>query len=186
MKTCTKCGEQKQDAAFFCDNSKKDGLYSSCKKCIELTARQSRLEAARRWRQRNPDRMRIYKIAEMARNRKPPRVKDPTARKRARDAWKQKNPAKLVADKARRRAKEFHDTPAWANSFFISEAYSLAKQRTKLLGIKWHVDHIVPLRHPLVCGLHTHHNLAVIPAVENYRKSNRHWPDMPSAERMAA
>lgn len=45
-------------------------------------------------------------------------------------------------------------------------------------GIQHQVDHIVPLRHPLVCGLHCEANLQVIPALDNQRKSNRIWPNM--------
>ena len=69
--------------------------------------------------------------------------------------------------------------PAWANDFFIREAYHLAKLRTLATGYPWHVDHIVPLKSDLVCGLHVEHNLQVIPASENVRKQNFYWPDMP-------
>jgi hypothetical protein len=41
------------------------------------------------------------------------------------------------------------------------------------------VDHVVPLKSPLVCGLHCEANLELIPANDNFRKGNRHWPDMP-------
>ena len=41
------------------------------------------------------------------------------------------------------------------------------------------VDHIVPINHPLVCGLHTEDNLQIVTANYNHFKSNYFWPDMP-------
>lgn len=67
----------------------------------------------------------------------------------------------------------------WRNDFFISEAYDLARRRSESTGFKWEVDHIVPLRSPLVCGLHCEQNIAVIPKRDNIAKSNKFWPDMP-------
>jgi hypothetical protein len=67
---------------------------------------------------------------------------------------------------------KYHVTPLWANKQAIKEQYTLAKTLTEQTGIKHHVDHIIPLRHPLVCGLHTETNLRVIPAWENIQKSN--------------
>ena len=43
-----------------------------------------------------------------------------------------------------------------------------------------HVDHIVPLNSPIVCGLHNEFNLQIIPPATNYHKSNNYWPDMPN------
>jgi hypothetical protein len=96
-------------------------------------------------------------------------------------AWQRAHPEQHASHEARRRADTLSATPSWANRFFIAEAYDLAKRRTLATGIKWHVDHIVPLRSPLVCGLHVEHNLAVIPAPTNIIKGNRVWPDMPMA-----
>lgn len=59
------------------------------------------------------------------------------------------------------------------------EAYHLAVTREEETGIKWQVDHIVPINSHLVCGLHSEYNLAVIPKKENLSKGNRYWPDMP-------
>lgn len=93
--------------------------------------------------------------------------------------WLKANPDKAAAKKAERRARKLRAQPAWANKFFISEAYHLAQLRTRVTGRPWEVDHIVPLKSDIVCGLHVEHNLAVIPAVINASKGNRYWPDMP-------
>lgn len=93
--------------------------------------------------------------------------------------YKRENPARMKALEVRRRAAKLQAEPAWANEFFIEEAYRLAKLREKLCGGKWEVDHIVPLQSKLVCGLHVHTNLQVIPKSVNQSKSNRYWPDMP-------
>lgn len=90
-----------------------------------------------------------------------------------------KNKMKWVALREARLAALAAATPAWANQFFVEEAYSLAALRSRTTGVRWEIDHIVPLVHPLVCGLHVETNLRVILAVENRRKGNRFWPEMP-------
>lgn len=73
---------------------------------------------------------------------------------------------------AARYAQKLKATPSWANQFFIDEMYRLAHLRSKLTGIKWSVDHIVPLKSKTVCGLHVEHNLRVIPWSVNMAKKN--------------
>lgn len=89
------------------------------------------------------------------------------------------NKPAYVARVVKRNAQKLKAHPKWANDFFIEEAYHLAALRTKMLGFKWHVDHIVPLQSKFVCGLHVENNLRVIPGAENLGKGNRHWPGMP-------
>lgn len=71
-----------------------------------------------------------------------------------------------------RRAAERRATPSWADTVQIGWLYDFAAK----VGLS--VDHIVPLQHPLVCGLHVEHNLQLLPLAENLRKGNTHWPDM--------
>jgi hypothetical protein len=86
----------------------------------------------------------------------------------------------MAARAAQRKARRLKASPIWRNQFFIDEIYHLAKIRSKATGIKWHVDHIVPLKSDIVCGLHTEANLQVIPAQTNQKKGNWTWPDMPN------
>lgn len=88
------------------------------------------------------------------------------------------NSPEMRAYRSALRAKTRKATPGWADQFIISEIYLLADERTKYTGIKWQVDHIVPLQSKRVCGLHCEENLRVIPAKDNASKGNRHWPCM--------
>lgn len=94
-------------------------------------------------------------------------------------SWQRNNRSRVAANSARRRALRVKATPAWAEEFIISEAYELAALRTKTTGLEWQVDHIIPLKSKLVCGLHCENNLRLITAKENFSKGNRHWPNMP-------
>lgn len=63
-------------------------------------------------------------------------------------------------------------TPAWADLTAIKAIYAEAVRLQRETGVKHHVDHEIPLKHPLVCGLHNEFNLRVIPAGENQSKGN--------------
>jgi len=89
------------------------------------------------------------------------------------------SPALETAKSNKRRSARLNATPAWANLGKIIEVYQISALLTKTLSIKHHVDHIVPLQSKIVCGLHCEANLQVLPAIENIKKHNRTWPDMP-------
>jgi 5-methylcytosine-specific restriction endonuclease McrA len=69
--------------------------------------------------------------------------------------------------------------PDWA--VYPDELRAIYREchRLRAQGKPYTVDHIVPLRSPLVCGLHVPWNLQVITEAENTAKSNKWWPDSP-------
>jgi hypothetical protein len=68
-------------------------------------------------------------------------------------------------------------TPPWANMGEIRKKYNEAARLSWETGVPHVVDHIIPLNHPLVCGLHVAYNLRAITAGANGAKSNTWCPD---------
>jgi hypothetical protein len=102
--------------------------------------------------------------------------KNSGAVKASRQRYVAANRQQVLAKNAARHCQRSNASVAWANRFFIAEAYRLAQKRTEMLGIRYVVDHVIPLNHPLVCGLHVEGNLQVISEVENLAKSNSFTP----------
>jgi hypothetical protein len=65
-------------------------------------------------------------------------------------------------------------TPPWADFTEIRAVYVRARLLSEQTGVVHNVDHIIPLHHPRVSGLHVHFNLRAIPAGPNMSKGN-HW-----------
>jgi hypothetical protein len=78
----------------------------------------------------------------------------------------------------RKRAKDLA-SPVWRDHEKILAIYRAAKLATQITGIQHHVDHVVPLKSEIVCGLHNEFNLQILTATENLIKHNKHWPDKP-------
>jgi hypothetical protein len=100
------------------------------------------------------------------------------ARRKAQNiAWKLANPEKHAESQAkwaaankhismevvrRRQAKKLKATPKWASREAMQAFYRMAVELTEM-GVPHDVDHIIPLQHKLVCGLHCEANLQVLP-----------------------
>jgi len=87
---------------------------------------------------------------------------------------KNKNNPTFIANKkfhiAKRRAKKKLACPKWANLKIMKEIYLNCPEG-------YHIDHIIPLTNPLVCGLHNEFNLQYLTKEENLSKGNKFTPN---------
>lgn len=90
-------------------------------------------------------------------------------------AWSKSNKAYGRQKTATRRSMMLQATPSWLrdeHKAHIRRTYKLAALMEDITGVKYHVDHIIPLKGVNVCGLHTPNNLQVLRADLNLSKSN--------------
>lgn len=67
-------------------------------------------------------------------------------------------------------------SPEWLTSEQRREMvriYEVSRSLSRILGHRFEVDHIVPIKGKSVCGLHVPWNLQVIPMTKNRQKSNK-------------
>lgn len=89
------------------------------------------------------------------------------------DAWHEKNPGAKMEMNRRRKLKQKQATPSWADTAAMRLIYNEAADLSKRSGRKLHVDHIIPINSPYVCGLHCPQNLQVVSAAKNMAKHNK-------------
>lgn len=172
----------------------KAGECVGCMKARVAAHRESNRESAsvyhRQYRQENgakisAQRKAKYDPAREAERKRQRHMSNPEVRRaESRRYWAkhgEKVRERVRADRERFRARDNHlsrlkkarrirATPAWANLDAIKAFYVEAAALGK------HVDHIIPLRGKLVCGLHVHNNLQLLDPVPNMRKHNKFDP----------
>lgn len=98
------------------------------------------------------------------------------AKQAYRNAWKDRNPLEVKASTKHRRDKHKQATPKWLSleqKAAIRKMYIDAMTVSKVTGVSYVVDHIIPLRGQDVCGLHVPWNLQIMSREENLKKSNK-------------
>lgn len=91
----------------------------------------------------------------------------PEKRKEASRKYQQENKEYYTQYSSLRARYMIHAKPKWVDEEKLLEFYKLAKE----LGLE--VDHIIPIKHDLVCGLHVPWNLQLLTRSENAKKSNK-------------
>jgi hypothetical protein len=138
-----------------------DGRLNKCRTCV--------LEAVNKWRKKNPG----CRKKEHARLRERAGF---STREEYFNRLKENAIGRKVSSLkyAHKRRQVTEQEMSEFDAFVLEEAFALRELRSELTGIKWHVDHIVPLHHKKACGLHAAANIQVVPAYFNLKKGNRH------------
>lgn len=192
MKTCNKCKTEKDMKSFYVNKRMKDGLNTFCidchkadnilrkalkrkipefilkefeyKKQYRLDNNEKHKEYMKIWHEKNASKQIEYRKAYRESN------------KAYFKQYNELNKHLISARTRKRQAAKISRTPKWIDKeelWLIENAYELALTRTKLTGLKWHVDHIIPLQGNKVSGLHVFSNIQVILAKDNLAKANR-------------
>jgi hypothetical protein len=155
IKPCSTCGESLPFSSYHKKSQNKvDGHTNVCKSCCT--------SYSLKWRSENVDKLRRDKAKDYLDN------KD-TYKGRA-SKWKQNNRYKATANNAKRRAGYASSTTRHVD---VRGMYYIANKLNELTGSSLQVDHIEPLLHPDICGLHTGVNLQLLSFKLNATKCNR-------------
>lgn len=167
-KTCFKCGQTKPLALFHKHSGMKDGHLNKCASCVVTAVqewvrkKESEPGGAAEYRRKryarsietgNRTRNRIVKVNGV------PVGSDPECHRKSSLRYAHKCKAHGPLDEL--------------TIFAMEEAIDLCVLRNAATNNKWSIDHIVPFKHKLACGLHIAANIQVAPANWNYKKSNK-------------
>jgi hypothetical protein len=167
-KTCNKCGVAKPLIDFHRQKDCLGGFRSTCKDCVS----QRKAKHYSKNKEVYKERWALWK--------------EKTDRSEYYASYRQVNQEKIKAywtvskhiaakNRAIRRARMLQRTPSWLTKGDLFEMECIYKYCDSLrsIGLKYEVDHILPLAGKMVSGFHVPANLQVIPAYENRKKANK-------------
>jgi hypothetical protein len=167
-KICTNCKEYKLLKEFDKNVDCKFGRLNQCKVC--------RKEKRKAYTKNNQEKIKNYKKQYRINNKEKISEYWASYSEKNKEIIKQyriDNKDKINQRGAKRRAILGQAAVSWADENKIRLFYEEAKRLEGLDGIPRNVDHIIPLQHPNVCGLHNEFNLQVLTAEENQKKHNK-------------
>lgn len=168
-KRCITCLEEKPLESFHKNIRMADGRLNKCSSCVYLYTKA--------WRKENPE-ARAKEYAKWQDEQR--KIRNFVPMRDGLDPVKQKVNRKNYAHRRRARTKGVMNE---FDRFMLEECVDLVATRTDKTGLKWELDHIIPLNHKSASGLHNGFNFQVVPASWNYKKGNRNmdsfWPIKP-------
>jgi 5-methylcytosine-specific restriction endonuclease McrA len=192
MRTCITCGETKPLGEFYRRSDSPDGYRNDCKVCRKRRSMQNykddvenkraRLRAHyRRVVSENPDfhREKYWLNPEFSREQGRKYYRQNRERRIEKAvAYAKNNRAKANATGKKYKVAKQNACPPWVLASselcgMMEDVYQQAQELTKETGVMHHVDHIIPIQGPNVCGLHVPWNLQVLTASENCSKQNK-------------
>jgi len=176
FKVCNKCCREQPTSEY---HKKLNSLSAVCKSCKSLYNKKYRENNAEKlnsylkgWQIANKDLLKEKRKVWNDENRE-------LVRQRNRE-FRQRHPHKATERNVRLKQSRRQSVPPWLSKpqkIEIQNFYWLAKDLSLLVGEKYEVDHIVPIKGKDVCGLHVPWNLQVLPKDINLKKSNEWNPD---------
>lgn len=156
MKKCTKCGQNCSASKFKPEKRAIDGLSSACRKCINIGKRQHYHDN----KEKCDTRSKAYYL----------KHRDKILAYKSR--WRKENKDKVAISINRRRDRKRLAKPAWYEVKQVANIYRTCRAMNGG-DRKYHVDHIIPLIHSSVCGLHCLDNLRIVSSSVNLEKGRK-------------
>lgn len=203
MKKCSKCLETKNLIEFWKCKGQKDGHQSYCKTCYKIQKAEYIKNNPGFQSKHNKLKYQRHKEKIKEINKLWKETNKELRKKQSKEYYKKnikrilkynnenKEKIKLQRRKYRERTTQLHAyygalrewrikraMPKWADKNKIKIIYKESRKKTMQTGIQHHVDHIIPIVHKLVCGLHIPENLQILTASENSTKQNKINLDM--------